>query len=448
MYYIVNANEEIIAADQAFLDKFSLNNITQIYQKIEQDNISLEYENNILRIMNISSTEEYKAVKTPLYSLLGNLYIIEFNENLENKLKSISDDTDEDMLNNLFDESDIDLNIEEDIIENDVVLVDDSKEESISIEEPQEELLLEDENFLLDNKNEEEILNKEDSSLDANDDEIFDLLLTSDDNAPLISLGNEDVDETSSDTEPIVLDIESLSKTIGISIEDYKSFLNEYKDTALNLESEINGADISKRNAAIETLQHLSSVLHIPYVNEILSKLEKEFDKNLVDDLYNTISRLTTIDSEDKNEVRLEAEQVDTKKDIKLEEPQKSTTSSRHKIDLSNVKPIHFDFSMEQAANELSLPVDLIDEFVHDFIEQAHEETENMLKAYDEGDLDRVNKLGHLLKGTSSNLRITPLADTLYKIQFCESLDELEPLIKDYWGHFLAFEKHIKMRTK
>ena len=70
-----------------------------------------------------------------------------------------------------------------------------------------------------------------------------------------------------------------------------------------------------------------------------------------------------------------------------------------------------------------------------------------MLTAYDEDDLDKVNKIGHLLKGTSSNLRIVPLADTLYKIQFCENLDELEPLIKDYWGHFIAFENHIKFRT-
>jgi hypothetical protein len=68
-----------------------------------------------------------------------------------------------------------------------------------------------------------------------------------------------------------------------------------------------------------------------------------------------------------------------------------------------------------------------------------------MLIAYEKGDLDTVNKIGHLLKGVSSNLRITTLSDTLYKIQFCEEPNDLENLIKDYWGHFLFFEKQINM---
>ena len=75
-------------------------------------------------------------------------------------------------------------------------------------------------------------------------------------------------------------------------------------------------------------------------------------------------------------------------------------------------------------------------------------ETEKMLEAYQNGDLDRVQKIGHLLKGTSSNLRIKPLADTLYNIQFCEETTELEDLIKTYWGHFLSFENQINITLK
>jgi hypothetical protein len=96
----------------------------------------------------------------------------------------------------------------------------------------------------------------------------------------------------------------------------------------------------------------------------------------------------------------------------------------------------------------LSLPVDLIEEFVHDFIEQAHIETQKMLKAYEKGDLDTIHKIGHLLKGTSSNLRINALSDTLYKIQFCEDINSLEHSIKDYWGHFLSFEIQINALAK
>ena len=117
-------------------------------------------------------------------------------------------------------------------------------------------------------------------------------------------------------------------------------------------------------------------------------------------------------------------------------------------ISLDGIKPIHFDFQLEEAANDLSLPVELIEEFVHDFIEQCHIETEKILKAYEEGDLDAIQKIGHLLKGAASNLRINPLSDTLYKIQFCEDSSNLEHLIKDYWGHFLSFEIQINALAK
>ena len=68
-----------------------------------------------------------------------------------------------------------------------------------------------------------------------------------------------------------------------------------------------------------------------------------------------------------------------------------------------------------------------------------------MLTAYEKGDLDAIQKIGHLLKGASGNLRINTLSDTLYQIQFCEDSSKLENYIKNYWGHFLSFENKIDM---
>ncbi len=112
------------------------------------------------------------------------------------------------------------------------------------------------------------------------------------------------------------------------------------------------------------------------------------------------------------------------------------------------MRPIHFDFQIEAAANDLSLPIELIQEFVHDFIEQAHIETEKMLSAYEQGDLNTIQGIGHLLKGTASNLRINALSDSLYKIQFCEESSNLENLIKEYWGLFSSFENQVNLRSE
>ena len=404
----------------------------------------------------------------------------------------------------------------------------------------------------------------------------------------------------------ISIDIEKTSSAIGVSIEDYNTFLNEYIDNALDLEEDIKGDDEAKHLSAIGTIAHLSEVLHIPLIGDIIDKIEptpSDAQRKQIDLFYDTLSRITTYEgsseksvedistpkeeeivtsiTEPKDEIedelffedtpkeeeKISPVEVDTpsdddfmnlfdepiekeeedispvevdtasdddimdlfntpveekeedtapveidtasdddimdlfntpveeKEDVVLstassdevldlfaensvesydtpkEEPKvepvveeepveeikeevieapieeevvlEPTKKGFGTLDLSDVKPIHFDFQLEEAANDLSLPVELIEEFVNDFIDQAREETEKMLKCYEEGDLDTIQKIGHLLKGTSSNLRIKPLADTLYKIQFCEDSNHLEHFIRDYWGHFLSFEIQI-----
>ena len=220
-------------------------------------------------------------------------------------------------------------------------------------------------------------------------------------------------------------------------------------DTALALEEDLQSNDPSVRNGAIATLTDLSDVMRLTEISDIMKKINAasmEQQIGYMGSLYTTLSRLTTQSSSNES---VEMELLDT-----VEAPAEAAAEpephpdSFGTIDLSDVKPKHFDFQLEQAANDLSLPVELIEEFVHDFIEQAHVETKNMLKAYEEGDLPKIQAIGHLLKGASSNLRINALSDTLYKIQFCENEIGLDGLIKDYWAHFLSFENQINVISK
>ena len=220
--------------------------------------------------------------------------------------------------------------------------------------------------------------------------------------------------------------------------------------------------------SAIGTLSHLSDVLHLPVIGEIITNIadaKSDDQREVIESFYATLSRITTeTPSEEKIEIEKNIEVNEDTDDLNVVEeeeklelfdtpetlkepmiqeevkPRKSTSSeSFGTISLEGIKPKHFDFQLEEAANDLSLPVELIEEFVHDFIDQAHIETKKMLEAYEEGDLDAIQKIGHLLKGASSNLRINPLSDTLYKIQFCEDTSQLEALIKDYWATLLVF---------
>jgi len=463
MYYITNAKKQIIAADEEFLNLLSIDDLTQVYASIANNELNIEFGSDGTLCIKTPLIEEiYEVNKIKLYSLLGDLYHIELKEveslNIVDENKE-QDTINEDVFDNLISESSVD-EIQNDISE--TVDVDNKKIESTNendIEISDDELF----DLLLDNDETDtalisDIVVEADDivkiSDEDNTDDLFDII----DEEAEEEVVESEAESTQEEQEPIVLDVQTLSKTIGISEDDYKLFLDEYIATAMSLENDIISSDIDKRSSALTTLSHLSNLLHIPVISNIILKLETSNGTDfelLAQELYSTITRLSVngdlIGQEVVSQQASESIEVDENKfqsNILIEDVQTETvSSSEHKIDLSGIKPIHFDFSMEEAASDLSLPVDLIEEFVDDFIDQAHEETEKMLTAYDEDDLDKVNKIGHLLKGTSSNLRIVPLADTLYKIQFCENLDELEPLIKDYWGHFIAFENHIKFRT-
>jgi HPt (histidine-containing phosphotransfer) domain-containing protein len=259
---------------------------------------------------------------------------------------------------------------------------------------------------------------------------------------------------------PIYLDVARISETIGITEEEYNHFLNEFIDTAISLEKDLSSDD-EVLSSAIKTLVQLSEVLHLPEISNAAKEIENasaQERERLVESFYHKLARITTQQStlSDTKLPSIEpdiipVEEIAAAPETEIvEEPgeEELPEGSFGTIDLSDVKPLHFDFRLEEAADELSLPVELIEEFVHDFIEQARSETDNMLEAYRQGNLDKIQKIGHLLKGAASNLRINPLADTLYQIQFCEDSSKLEALIKNYWAHFIAFEKQMELISK
>jgi len=117
-------------------------------------------------------------------------------------------------------------------------------------------------------------------------------------------------------------------------------------------------------------------------------------------------------------------------------------------ISLDNVPMLPISYNPQTAADELNLPVVLIEEFVDDFIEQARQDKDHLLTSYYQKDMENIHELGHKLKGAASNLRINELSDILEEIQFCSDYDNLENLFIKYWGHFLSLESYMKQLKK
>lgn len=428
MYYILNETDQIIAADDTLLTLCNVTDVSGLSSKVTLGDTTFTSQNEAnVTITTNDSEQTFSVSKTSLSSILGHMTLVELDESQESEdtiigtgelvLDSI-DDTEEEKFEPLDLEEEVSFDIS----------TDDSDDDLFEINETVEE---------------ESIPEVVDTIDEA--DEPFDLLGETTENIDLDVTPEEIIEEDGE----IVVDIVNISQTMGISDEDYTSFLNEYIDTALELEEDLQSDDADTRNGAIMTLSDLSEIMHLPEISNIMGNIHAstpEQQKGYIGSLYTTLSRLTTQSSS--NEA-VEMELFDSIEappkieDLKVKaEPNPNSFGT---IDLSDVKAKHFDFQLEEAANDLSLPVELIEEFVHDFIEQAHIETKKMLEAYEEGDLAKIQAIGHLLKGASSNLRINALSDTLYKIQFCENENGLDDLIKEYWAHFLSFETQINV---
>ncbi|RLA70936.1 MAG: hypothetical protein DRG09_01775 [Epsilonproteobacteria bacterium] len=427
MYYLLNQTNQIIAADESLLALCEVSHIDELSSKIILGDTTFDpvSEDQII----INNDQTYTISKTSLSSMLGDLTLV--NVALADSIKTDSE------LSELLDED----NFLDDITIGDTI------EENLDEIAPLDLDLDADLLSIKPDSDEETFSFRDEPESDELD--IEDLLLP-----------ETEVSISPENNEDIQINIEKISQEMGVSHEDYNAFLDEYIDTALELETDLQSKEEEKRENAVSTLSQLGDVLRLPVIDTIIKKLSTaptNTHKGLIASFYSTLSRLTTQTDkeeaveEETEDISLELFDMPLEKVKTIEEMKAAknvNTNSFGTISLDGIKPIHFDFQLEEAANDLSLPVELIEEFVHDFIEQAHIETKNMLEAYENGDLDAIQKIGHLLKGASSNLRINALSDTLYQIQFCEDSSNLETFIKEYWGHFLSFEIQINALAK
>jgi len=276
----------------------------------------------------------------------------------------------------------------------------------------------------------------------------------------------------------IYLDVEKISEEIGLTVDDYKLYLDSFIDQSIIDEKRL----LEGNDKVIKNLSNLALTLKIPHINILLLKIKKLSHRErmpLIDQYYTKLALLTlekpddedienlfeedNFEEENKEEI-LNArftellknvpltEKVETKEskpsEIKKEDPPIPTVAKPKneikEVNLDNVSALPISYSPQTAADELNLPVVLIEEFVDDFIEQAKQDKDHLLTSYYQKDMDNIHELGHKLKGAASNLRINELADILEEIQFCTEHNKIEGLLVRYWGHFLSLEDYMK----
>ncbi len=305
---------------------------------------------------------------------------------------------------------------------------------------------------------------------------------------------------------PIYLDVNEISEEMGLSVEDYKLYLNSFiNQSIVDYDKLLSGDD-----KAIKNLSTLALTLKIPNLNILLLKIKKlpKIERpHYIDEYYTKLTLLTiretpiskrkpkenifekeilTLDTkEEKSEGILNSKFTELMGNLEVKEeleakpkpqpkksdkdlvnleldddfsllddglvplkeeptPTKTQQSDTDEIILEDAPKLPIDYNPKIAADELNLPVVLIEEFVEDFIEQAHHDKDHLLASYYQKDMDNIHELGHKLKGAASNLRINELADVLEEIQFCTEYSKLKGLFIKYWGLFKSLEEYMK----
>jgi HPt (histidine-containing phosphotransfer) domain-containing protein len=92
-----------------------------------------------------------------------------------------------------------------------------------------------------------------------------------------------------------------------------------------------------------------------------------------------------------------------------------------------------YQYDPQIAADELGLPVDLIEEFIGDFIDQAHEFHDDLYASVNANDFDNVQILSHKLKGVAANLRVEDAFDALSVVNVSKETEEILPNLNHFY---------------
>lgn len=101
------------------------------------------------------------------------------------------------------------------------------------------------------------------------------------------------------------------------------------------------------------------------------------------------------------------------------------------RVEESEGSGYHYDPHI--ASSELGLPLDLIEEFIEDFITQAKEFKGDIYSALSAGEFDKVKILSHKLKGVAANLRVEDALEALSVVNGSSDRETIERHLESFY---------------
>ena len=275
------------------------------------------------------------------------------------------------------------------------------------------------------------------------------------------------------------LDLLKNTAEIELSIAEYSDLLKEFIRDSRIMKNDLLSDDASKRKEAVTILKDAITLLHLDPLDQLIEDMEHANDTEkitlaedydlLLDKLEDSLEFLDSMQVGIKKETKSFEEtgnEPNPFRESENEEPQKQPLEPEKEIIsekkeeevenilqsvsidefLKSVIPIPIEFSVHIAAEELNLPEDLVLEFISDFAKQGHEYLPVLIETYQKGELDRLQKTAHMLKGAASNLRIEAMVENLYELQFDNNISRAPDRIRLFAGQLMSLDKYLQQK--
>lgn len=223
---------------------------------------------------------------------------------------------------------------------------------------------------------------------------------------------------TSIDIKTIYLIDNPSEKAYRINLPSIRTLLGAQSE---QISAELAKKPLSKEKTPLEELYHSPITSQVsepktsfdpyePDLDELESAPKEEFQKI---DLEKTLS-LDVEMEEDEHDFEPEPVFDESKKPAE-KKPEKEIVESEDESPFAN-----YIYNPKTASEELGLPIDLVEEFIQDFIAQANSFKKDLFESAKNGDLDNLRIQSHKLKGVAANLRIEDALDALSKVNTLE----------------------------
>jgi len=174
---------------------------------------------------------------------------------------------------------------------------------------------------------------------------------------------------------------------------------------------------------------------YIPNSEATSFDVEEEIEDIQADDLALDIEMDDDLDLETPLDLPLEEEPLQEEEELILPEAHKEEEKPAQNTETNFDNGYVYDPTI--ASNELGLPLDLIEEFIGDFIAQAKEFKEDLYISLDQNDLDKLKILSHKLKGVAANLRIEDALEVLTTINTSANISVIKENLDTFY-HIIA----------